>query len=454
MAPRGDVASAMVNETDVVVVGAGAAGLAAAQRLSASGIDVLVLEARDRIGGRILTERSDALPVPIELGAEFLHGDTPELEQITRDFRLRSVDIAGRRWRSRKGTLRLMDGFWERLDVVMRRLDAERTPDRSFADAVARMRAVPAADRRLATQYVEGFHAADTTRISERSLAEGGSPRGDVRERRIGRIIEGYDRVIDALAADILPRVRRGARVTRIRWSEGSVDVEWATAGGEQGSTTRARAVVVAVPLGVLKATAGGVGAIAFDPPLPAKEKAIGLLEMGGVMRVALQMDEPFWMGERFARSAGDERLDTLSFLHCDEPLPFPVWWTPYPLRAPLLVAWRGGPGAWDLSRQPRESVIGAAIASLGRAVGMARRSIERRVIGAFTHDWINDPFARGAYSYAGVGGDTAAKDLARPVQGTLFFAGEHADREGRNGTVHGAIASGWAAAEGILARR
>src|SRR5438046_1340185 len=169
----------MARDVDVIVIGAGAAGLAAAQRLIASGASVAVLEARDRIGGRIWTVHTDSVTVPIELGAEFVHGDAPELHHVSRDAGLPMFDVAGRRWMSTGSHLTLMDDFWERLDRVMGRLSEARDPDGSFADALRRLRGTKSADKRLAIQYVEGFHAADTRLVSERSLAEGGSPRED-----------------------------------------------------------------------------------------------------------------------------------------------------------------------------------------------------------------------------------------------------------------------------------
>jgi NADPH-dependent 2,4-dienoyl-CoA reductase/sulfur reductase-like enzyme len=102
----------------VLVIGAGAAGLAAARHLAGAGIDVSVLEARDRIGGRVWTRRVDGLPVPVEMGAEFLHGETRALDQEIEAAGLLALDIAGRRWASRAGQLSLLDDFWERLDVV------------------------------------------------------------------------------------------------------------------------------------------------------------------------------------------------------------------------------------------------------------------------------------------------------------------------------------------------
>ena len=434
----------------VVVIGAGVAGLSAARHLRAQGIDVTVLEARDRIGGRLWTLHPEGLAVPIELGGEFLHGETPEIDAVARDAGLRAMDIAGRRFTATGGTLRVMDDFWERLDRVMRRLDKERDPDRSFAAALERMRRVSGADRQLARQFVEGFHAADTHLVSESALADGGSPRGDVRERRIGRVIEGFSSVVDALAAPLADVIRMRSPVTNISWEKGDVSVDYQSESGT-GARLEARAAIIAVPLGVLQAVVPAPGAIAFDPPVPRIQQAAHGLAMGNVMKVVLRLDEPFWTEERFAKHAGDERLDTLSFLHSRDTVAFPVWWTPYPITAPVLVGWCGGPAASAMAGMSAEEVVAGAIDSLATILGMSRQSLQRHVTTGYTHDWTSDPFSRGAYSYVRVGGAESGKTLARPVEQTLFFAGEHADREARNGTVHGAMASGTAAAKALL---
>jgi hypothetical protein len=119
------------------------------------------------------------------------------------------------------------------------------------------------------------------------------------------------------------------------------------------------------------------------------------------------------------------------------------VWWTPYPVRAPLLVGWRGGPGARDLARRKRSEIIDEAIGSLATALNTSRATLKKHFVRAYYHDCVNDPFSRGAYSYVRVGGTRASSALAKPVQKTLFFIGEHVDPEGRSGRVHGAVLSG-----------
>ena len=167
-----------------------------------------ILEARPRIGGRVWTRHPSSLAVPVELGAEFIHGAATEIFEIADREGLRVIDIGGRRWRSTGGKLHVLDDFWERLDRVMLRLAEDRSPDRTFAEALERNPSIDSTDRALALQYVGGFHAANPGIISERALAEGGSPRGDVRERRIGRVLDGYDSIVAVLANAAGNRVR------------------------------------------------------------------------------------------------------------------------------------------------------------------------------------------------------------------------------------------------------
>src|SRR4051812_27599251 len=253
-----------LTKPDVAIIGAGVAGLSAARALLDAGYEVVVLEARERAGGRIFTHRDRQTAMPIELGAEFIHGEAAELEAMLREFKLASYDISGRRWQVVGEKIRPADDFWERLDRVMRRLDQQRRPDRSFQEFIDRRPGGRrlANDRRLAVQFVENFHAADLGRISERALADGGSPGDDVRERRIGRVLDGYGRVVDALASSLGDRVRLGAIVTRVRWAPGNVAIEARHADGRSRPTLDARAAIVAVPLGVLKANMGETGAI------------------------------------------------------------------------------------------------------------------------------------------------------------------------------------------------
>jgi monoamine oxidase len=429
---------------DVVVIGAGAAGLAAARALHDRDVDVVVLDARDRIGGRVFTHREHGSRMPIELGAEFIHGAAPEVDGILRDARLDSVDISGTRWTADGHGLRPYRDFWEQLERVMRWLRRDPGPDRSFQDF---LNGGPggrklAGERRLAGEFVEGFHAADLKMISGRALADGGTPGDDVRERCLGRVVDGYDRVMEWLAVPLAYSVRLSTIATGVEWAPGQVRVHVSYPDGRPQSPIEARAAIVAVPLGVLKAAPGEAGAIEFAPSLDQKKGALDRLAMGSVVRVALRFDDRFWIADWFTKQSAIDPLDTLSFLHTHDE-DFPTWWTAYPLRAAVMVGWCGGPRAQRLARCTPDEIEDRAIRALSRQLAIAPRRLRRLVTGAWMHNWEHDPFARGAYSYAMVGGAEAPAALAAPLRGTLFFAGEASNREGRTGTVHGAIATG-----------
>ena len=439
----------------VAILGAGVAGLEAARLLQASGVELIVLEARERIGGRIFTLHDETSAVPIELGAEFVHGEAPELRETAHDARAPIYDIGGERWHSSNGTLERLDDFWPMLNAVMKRLDAKREPDRSFEQFLkTRPGGAPLARARtMALQWVEGFHAADPARASERALADGGSPGDDVRERRLGRFRDGYDSVPRWIARDVASRVRLGAVVSGIRWQPGAISLDVRQASGDSVTALEARAAIITAPIGVLHAPPGEPGAIAFDPPLDldrVKSDALRRMDMGAVIRVTIAVREPFWTSKRFVRRAKSQNLDRLAFLHTSD-ADFPVWWTAYPASTPLLVGWTGGPRARALSSIGDDQATDRATDALARQFRLGRREARRLVTGAWTHNWENDPYARGAYSYILVGGSDAPAKLARPMQGTLFFAGEASDAEGRTGTVHGAIATGRRAAKQLL---
>lgn len=429
-------------DADVIVLGAGAAGLAAARDLQRAGKRVLVLEARGRIGGRIFTSRSAPEAGPIELGAEFVHGKPREIFEIIESAKLRVTEVADRRLLSENGQLRLLDDFWKIIETVDRQIDPAR--DLAYEEFLRGAKA-SSFEKRIARSYVEGFDAARADVIGSAGVALEAEASEKVEGDKLFRVAEGYDRVMEELARE-LPAgcIKLGCVVEAVNWGKGCVEL----IGNREGKPFhfRARRGVITLPLGVLRATVEREEGVRFEPVLAPKQEAIKRLEMGQVVRISLQFREPFWRKREVIGDCGD-----FGFTLCLE-AEFPTWWTQQPQGENVLVGWAGGPAAERLRGRTRDELRAAALRSLGQTFGLEPGAIEQGLVRLEWHDWSQDPFSRGAYSYPAVGGIEAARELAKPLEETLFFAGEATDAKGFHGTVHGAIESGYRAAREILA--
>lgn len=424
--------------TDVIIIGAGAAGLAAANRLTKAGKQSLILEARDRIGGRIDTRREPDWPVPIERGAEFVHGKPRATWDIIDAAKLAVSDVSGWQWRRVKERLE-RSSQWTEMQAVLDRLEDLGEEDQSFAVFLeSHARDLPQEAKTAAVQYVEGFEAANVTLISARSLrdAERASKLIDADESF--RLPDGYRRILDWLrdtADESRLEIRLDTIVAAIHWRPGRVEIE-----SVRGERFVAPHALITLPLGVLQASSGSAGAVRFSPELTSKRDALARLKMGPVVKLILRFDEPFWERE----TDGD-----ISFLYLPDEI-FPTWWTQLPRHIPLLTGWSGGPLADRLSLRTDSEIVDEGIAALERGLGMRREEVDHRLRAAEVANWPADTFARGAYSYILAGGSDAPGELARPIDETLFFAGE-ATESGFGGTVAAAIASGYRAANEIL---
>ena len=416
------------------------AGLAAAVELHERGRRVLVLEARDRIGGRVHTIRGSGDSLPVELGAEFVHGDAPRIEALAREAGVALLEVPGSHWRKRRGRIDEVGAFEESLGSTFRRAGrvVRTRGERSFAQALRDARVRDPA-RAQALAYVEGFQAADAERISARSLA---GPELGI--ERIRRVLPGFA----ALARHLRARLPRDAVIgntiaTLVRWDRSGVEVECRTPPGTGTRRFRSRRALVAAPLGVLRPSQGLPALLTFDPALHEKDQAASKLAMGHVVRIVLAFRRAFW----------EEEADALGFLHAPE-LPVPTFWTPRPVHAPRITAWTGGPKAVRLAELGEEERTARALESLALALGVPARTPRKEFLAARSFDWSSDPFSRGAYSHPLVGGASAARALGRSVRGILIFAGEATCLPPANGTVEGALSSGARVAREILEAR
>ena len=416
---------------EVIILGAGVAGLSAARDLTAAGARVLVLEARDRVGGRVMTHH--APEGPVELGAEFVHGAVEETLSVAREaaLPLRETDRGAPRAAADGETA----DFFSAMDVVLAHASAA-GPDESFQHLVDRVD-VRAEIKAQCLGLVGGYHAADPARISVQSLLKNTAADERPGANRQFRFVGGYDGLVTAIFQRVDPKlcdVRLNIVATSVAWGRKSVVVRTSV-----GQEFKAPQLIVTLPLGVLKA-----GAIEFSPRLAEKEDALGRLEMGDAERVSLCLASDIWVAH--------DRFSLEGFLFTGEP-PLPVWWVSRPPPFPVVTGWAGGRNARALGQLDGAARVDAAVAALAAALGVDAGRLRQDLRGGFSHNWLADPFALGAYSYAGVGGSEAGAELAVPIDGTLFFAGEATESDGQNGTVHGAIASGRRAAERVLGR-
>jgi monoamine oxidase len=412
----------------ILVIGGGIAGLGAAAELLRHGRTVILIESRDRFGGRIHTAHSKNLA--IELGAEFLHGKNEAISSAIKAARLSVHSASPRNRFFDNGALRDV-ALWDEVGELFHQIDP-RLPDESFRAFVDRMQ-IDNARRRLALGFVEGFDAANPERISSHALLRGEYAAENMGGAEQQRVDAGYGALIQYFVTALREagaRLVTNATLRKLAWRPGGVTALI----DQEASTTSvsANAAIVTLPLGVLKA-----GVVAFDPPLPDKVEAANALEFGNVTKLTFLFRSQWWPDRDFG------------FIHALSEA-IPTWWS-HP-HGHLITGWAGGPKADALLQMSMPELKARALEILARIFEVPVEKVTREVSSVHFHNWAKDQFSRGAYSYVPVNGLDLPKLLAASVQETLFFAGEATVFDAQMGTVFGAYGSGLRAASEILA--
>ncbi len=415
-----------------IVIGAGIAGLSAAYHLKNAGIEAVVLEGRDRIGGRVWTSR-DFADIPVEFGAELIHGRSAEVN--TWEW-ARKLGLSTWHWnKSADSMIRTEEGAWMTMGQARRacpELEATRAWD--LGDAPE-----PDNDEDLATYLKRIGFSDQQLRYVQRSFAnaEGDSMRylnakahahlfkdSDGEDDYSDyRILDGYDSYYEKLAEGL--DIRLNKVVGRVNWSE-AISVTTI-----EDEIVEGDVAVLTLPAGVLKA-----GAVLFDPALPrSKREALDGLQMGPVMKMVYQFDQPILdrsIGAIYAR---------------DNP---PMWWSPSLGREKGDVVWT----AFFSGDYAREMLDLGEEAALQKGLDTLRRETSQANLQYVKARWINwpeDEFARGGYSVCLPGHYAAREKLALPTP-PIYWAGEASAPHHLTAMVHGAYFTGQRAASEIIA--
>lgn len=429
--------------TDIIIIGAGAAGLAAAYELKKHGRSALVLEARARAGGRMHTIHEPGFLSPIEMGAEFVHGSLPVTLGLLEEYDITYEAMHGKMLQFDQGVFKVEHDFIEGSDEVEKKLRLVEE-DMSVETFLNTMFESPKHDAIVHSvrRFVQGYDAADTRKASTLAFRE--EWLGEYQEQY--RIAGGYEQLVKALVKNFEAGgtvIRFSTTVKAVRWSRSQVELS--TANGEVFTASK---LLMTVPLGIWQAEAGDEAAISFTPPLPGKVAAAHSLGYGTVIKVMLSFKEAFWESKNMQQHTG-QNMEHLGFLFSDAAIP--TWWTQQPAKDPVLTGWLAGPPAEALAKKSDGELLDLALNALVYIFSVSRGFIDGQLSAWKVANWSNDPFSKGAYSYATVHDAKAIEILARPVDDTLFFAGEALASGSDKSTVEAALVSGINAAAEML---
>jgi monoamine oxidase len=396
---------------DVIVIGAGAAGLMAAYTLTRHGKKVIVLEARNRCGGRIHTINQQP---HLELGAEFVHGNLPVTLNLLQQAGIKYHHAGGEMWQYKKGSFTTKDepiAGWDKLIEKLNKLQQ----DCSMTEFLKREFGGNeyAELRNSVNRYVAGYDTADPNRASAMALKTEWQNEDEDAQYRIDG---GYQEMINYLADEIRSagsEIHLNLPINRVQWQAGK-----ANAITVDGLEYEARHMLIALPLGVLQADG-----LRFEPPTPQQQSAINKMGYGAIIKVLLQFKEAFWEDKEAGKLIGRDPKN-MGFILSDQPIP--TWWTQAPLHNNVLTGWLGGPNAATKKDAGEEEILNEAINSLTNIFKRDAAALKSKLQISHIVNWTNDPYTRGSYAYDTMDSASSRQLLNKGVSETLFFAGEY----------------------------
>lgn len=414
----------------VIIIGAGAAGLMAAKYLSAAGFNVTILEAANRIGGRIHSFTGDGFTNTIELGAEFIHGNLPVTLGLLKEANISYVATGGRRIKLQHGKLEASNAWnnWDELLHAMQQLKEDMTVARFLETYFAGSKYETL--RKSVTGFAEGYDLADIQTASVFALRDEWMKEDEPQYR----IPTGYTSLMVYLLQCSVANaatIHYNSFVQTISWNASSVEVITTS-----GQIFSASYLIITVSLGMLLS-----GKMKFTPEIPTHLHAAGNIGFGTATKIFFQFDHALW--NNYAPDAG--------FIMADEFVN--VWWTQAPDSYPMLTGWLGATKAIQLATQPDAQAMTSALNCLSGMFNVEISKLEKIIVASKISDWSKDPFALGGYSFNTTQSANAKQILHTVVGNKIFFAGEACYDGAVVGTVEAALISGQTAAENILKR-
>jgi monoamine oxidase len=414
-------------KAEVLIIGAGAAGLSAANYLKQRNVSVLVLEARDRLGGRIYSKFDKKINSWVELGAEFIHGSPDQIFNRSKQYNLKTLRIRDRHYVYENSKLVETKDFWKKLEEVIGVLTRNFNKKGSIGEFISSES--PSTEIKIAKNYFENFYAANLDLLGQQEAVLSENTGEDDKGMLVFR--DGYSRILSTIILETPkenPYILLNQEVEKIDWSPNEIGVYTHTQG-----LFNAEKILITVPISVLKNKN-----IQFSPEIKIDPK-LDLIEMGSALRITLIFNQKVWK----------KALPQGGFVHSFSELEFKTWWAFEKNNFYYVTAWVGGTSATKLSSYPEETLKTEVLRELALILSLSSNELPNALESWYFHNWELDKFSQGAYTY--LRADATDHVRPEPIEGTIFFAGEGWAKNADRGTVQGAIKSGIDAAKEIL---
>jgi monoamine oxidase len=428
---------APLRDKKIIIVGAGAAGLAAARLLLLEGALVTVLEANTRIGGRIWTEEQEGFAAPIERGAEFIHGKAPRTFLLLKRYGISYTKVKGAILKHQENGLSRQRSFiadGRQLTRRLRKIKKDKTVGTFIRNDLRRNKF--GSLRKDVRLFVEGYDTADIDSASVMTLKEEWR---SMRHAKQFRVEGGYGKLIEALAEEcgklggtILTR----NTVKTIKNSNTGVEVIT-----QNKQKLAADSAIVTIPVALLRSRKGKKKNISFIPALTAvQDKFIRSLGYGSIIKIFFQFGSNVW-----EKGGGAPGLKRTGFLLSHEKVP--TWWTRFPHAEGMLTGWLAGE---EFSGKSKRTILHAGLSSLSKILGISQEHLKKELKAWKIMDWSAQRFARGSYAFETPGSRRWIRKNNIVRNRCIYFAGE-GFHKGGTGTVEAALESGEDAANKIV---